>query len=220
MQNLHNPYPTIIQLQVLGDLSGTSAAQVEIWFKEIRDAIGWTKLSREFFASSPGATVAAAKRVYLERDNDIPFGVIFAFTAVKASAEAHFRKHPALQDHYFDKDHGLSWALPGVPEAQGHYVDSEGIFVPFVVDFSTPPDDLPYFSGDDESEEEDITPPPVVAGCKRRLTEDILTSGDSNLVRSRKRHRCVVSALDHSLDRLKYSNATGCCPSLRILFLN
>ncbi|KAH9968608.1 hypothetical protein BC827DRAFT_266779 [Russula dissimulans] len=162
MQNLHNPYPTNMQVQILGDLSGTSAAQVEIWFKEMRDAIGWTKLSREFFASSPNATVAAARRVYLERGNDIPFDVVFAFTALKAFAETQFTKHSAIQAKHFNEGHHLSLALSdmsAMPEAQGRYTDSEGVSVPFPVNSSIPPVDFPYLSDDDESEEEDTTPP-------------------------------------------------------------
>lgn len=46
--------------------------------------------------------------------------------------------------------------------------------------------------GCEESEEEDTTPPPLVAGCKRQLTEDILTLEDSDLGRPSKRCRYVV----------------------------
>ncbi|KAI9512531.1 hypothetical protein F5148DRAFT_1279648 [Russula earlei] len=196
MHNLHNPYPPSKQLQVLGHLSGTSAAQVEIWFEEMRDVIGWTRLSREFFASSPGATVAAARRVYLERDNSMPFGVVSAFTAMKAVAETHFPERPALEGKHFNEDHDLSWTLPGMPEAPDHCMDSEGIFVPFQVDSSMAPDDFFYLSESDcdSSEEEDTTPPPAVAGCKRRLTEDILTSEDSDSARP-KRYRFIEGAL-------------------------
>lgn len=137
MQNLHNPYPTIMQMQDLGKISGTSAVQVEIWFKEMRDSIGWTKLSRDFFAGSPDATVAAARRVYLERDNDVPFDVIFAFTAAKAFAETHFVEHPALQKKSVE-DLDLSRILPHMPEVQDHYFESEGIFVPFEAASSIP----------------------------------------------------------------------------------
>lgn len=137
MQNLHNPYPTTMQMQDLGKISGTSTAQVEIWFKEMRDAIGWTKLSRELFAGSPDATVAAARRVYLERDNDVPFGVVFAFTAAKAFAETHFVEHPALQKKSVE-DLDLSRILPHMPEVQDHYFESEGIFVFFEAGSSIP----------------------------------------------------------------------------------
>ncbi|KAI0296253.1 hypothetical protein BC826DRAFT_1006101 [Russula brevipes] len=187
MQNLHDPYPTTTQMQVLGVMSGTTATQVDTWFEEIRDTIGWTKLSREFFASSPRATIAMARRVYLQRDNDVPFSVVFAFMEVKAIAETLFLEHPALQERRSNKDHGLSCALPDMSDAQGHSIDSETIFDPFRVDSLTPPHDLPHSSGDVEGE--DTTPPPAVAGCKRRLIDDVLTSEEFDLDREPKRYR-------------------------------
>jgi hypothetical protein len=95
VQNMHNPYPTSNQLQVIGDKSMTSVAQAELWFEEARDSIGWTKLSREFFMGSVDATIAAAQRVYLERDNTIPFSIAFAFSEVKAFIETLFLEYPA-----------------------------------------------------------------------------------------------------------------------------
>jgi hypothetical protein len=94
VQNMHNPYPTSSQLLVIGDKSMTSMAQAELWFEEARDSIGWTKLSRDFFMGSIDATIAAAQRVYLERDNTIPFGITFAFFEVKAFMEALFLEYP------------------------------------------------------------------------------------------------------------------------------
>jgi hypothetical protein len=96
MQNMHNPYPTSTQLQIIGDKSMTSVAQAELWFLEVRESVGWTRLSDEFFASSPSATISAAKRVYLEHDDTIPFCVILAFSKVKAFMETLFAEHPAL----------------------------------------------------------------------------------------------------------------------------
>ncbi|KAI0257184.1 hypothetical protein BJV78DRAFT_1150165 [Lactifluus subvellereus] len=71
MQNIHDPYPTSMQMQTIGDVSRASVTQVELWFREVRDSIGWTKLSHEFFAGATDATVAAARRVYLEGDMNI-----------------------------------------------------------------------------------------------------------------------------------------------------
>jgi hypothetical protein len=99
MQNMHNPYPTSTQLQIIGDESMTSVAQAELWFQEARDLIGWTRLSDEFFTGSLNATITAAKRVYLERDNTIPFCIAFAFSKVKAFMETLFAEHPSLTSH-------------------------------------------------------------------------------------------------------------------------
>ena len=96
MQNMHSPYPTPTQLQVISDESMTPVAQAEHWFQEARDLTGWTKLSDEFFTGSLNATVTAAKRVYLEHDNTVPFCIAFAFSKVKASMETLFAEHPAL----------------------------------------------------------------------------------------------------------------------------
>lgn len=96
MKNMHNPYPTSTQLQTIGDESMTSVAQVELWFQEARDSIGWTRLSDEFFTGSLNATIIAARRVYLEHDNSIPFCIAFAFSKVKAFMETLFAEHPAL----------------------------------------------------------------------------------------------------------------------------
>jgi hypothetical protein len=102
MQNIHDPYPNSVQTRIISDISGTSAAQVELWFQEVRDTIGWSKLSRDFFAGSVNATVAAARRVYLERDKNISFDIVFAFTAVKTSAETLFSECPPLQGKNVD----------------------------------------------------------------------------------------------------------------------
>ena len=96
MQNTHNPYPTSTQLQFIGEESATSVAQVELWFQEARDSIGWTRLSDEFFTGSLNATINAAKRVYLEHDNTVPFSITLAFSKVKAFVETLFAEHPAL----------------------------------------------------------------------------------------------------------------------------
>lgn len=95
IQNVHNPYPPSTQLQIIGDESMTSVAQVKIWFQEARDLVGWTRLSDEFFTGSISATIAAAKRVYVEHDNAIPFPIAFAFSRVKAFMESLFAERPA-----------------------------------------------------------------------------------------------------------------------------
>ena len=94
--NMHNPYPTSTQLQIMGDESVVSVAQAELWFQEAREVIGWTKLSDEFFTGSIKATVTTAKRVYLEHDRTIPYCIAFAFCKVKASIETLFVEHPPL----------------------------------------------------------------------------------------------------------------------------
>ena len=114
-QNIHNPYPSSTQLQTICDESMTSVAHAELWFQEVRDTIGWTRLSNEFFGGSLSATVTTAKRVYLEHDSAIPFGIAFTFAAVKASMEALFFEYPAsLAGHV-----GLeTQTLPSVPSGQ------------------------------------------------------------------------------------------------------
>ena len=195
MQNIHDPYPNSMQMQIINDVSGTSTAQVELWFQEARDSIGWNKLSRDFFAGSVNATVAAARRVYLERDKNISFDIVFAFTTVKAFAETLFLENPLLQEKNvdmgsarairMDQDHRMR-SFTGEP-----ILEPEGILVPPRVDCLAPADPLSDMSDSDESEEEDTTPPPPIAGCKRPLAEDVLTSQAAGLGRLQKRHRCV-----------------------------
>ena len=199
-QNIHNPYPSSVQMRIISDISGTSTTQVELWFQEIRDSIGWSKLSHDLFAGSVNATVAAARRVYLERDRDISFDIAFAFTVVKASAETLFSEHPALQGE--NAKTALAQAIPTVVMDQYHrtgpfpdesIIEPEGITVPPQIDPPAPLDPFSDLSDSDESEEEDTTPPPPVAGCKRPLTEDVLTSQVCDIGKPQKRRRCVVS---------------------------
>ena len=200
MQNIHNPYPSSVQTRIMSDASGTSTAQVELWFQEIRDSIGWSKLSHNLFAGSVNATVAAATRVYLERDKDISFDIVFAFKVVKASAETLFSEHPALQGK--NAKTALAQANPTVVMDQYHHmgplpdesmIEPEGIIVPPQVDPPAPLDPFSDLSDSDESEEEDTTPPPPIAGCKRPLGEDVLTSQVYDIGKPQKRRRCVVS---------------------------
>ena len=199
MQNIHNPYPGSVQMGMISDVSGTSTEQVELWFQEIRDSIGWSKLSHDLFACSVNATVTAARRVYLERDRDVPFNIVFAFTAVKASAETLFSEHPALRAK--NTKTASSQSIHTVVMDQYHHMKSlpdesiiepEGIIVPSHVDPPAPLDPFSDLSDSDESEEEDTTPPPPIAGCKRPLTEDVLTSQVYDIGKPQKRRRCVA----------------------------
>ncbi len=95
MKNMHNPYPTSTQMQAICCDSMTSVAKAELWFQEVRDSIGWTRLSQDFFRGSIDATITAAKQVYMEHNNTIPFGIAFAFKAVKAFVETLFLERPA-----------------------------------------------------------------------------------------------------------------------------
>ena len=199
MQNIHDPYPNSLQMQIICNVSGTSTAQVDLWFQEARESIGWNKLSRNFFAGSVNATVAAARHVYLERDRNIPFDVVFAFSTVKAFAETLFLENPLLQGK--DVDMGSAQAIRTMAMDQGRHMgslpgelifDPEGMLVPPQVNIPAPPDPLSDLSdGDDESEEEDTTPPPSIVGCKRLLAEDEFTSQAADLGRPQKRLRCA-----------------------------
>ena len=197
-QNIYDPYPNSVQTRTIGDVSGTSAAQVKLWFQEVRDSIGWSKLSHDFFAGSVNATVAAARRVYLEHDKDMSFDIMFAFTAVKTFAETLFSERPFSQGK--DIDAGPTWAprtmamdldyrMESFPDELS--IDPNSIPVPLQVDLPAPADTFSDFTDSDESEEEDTTPPPSIAGSKRRLTEDMLTSQVNGMGRPQKRHRCV-----------------------------
>ena len=163
MQNIHEPYPNSAQTRIIGDISGTSAAQVELWFQEVRDSIGWSKLSHDFFAGSVNTTVAAARRVFLERDRNISFDIVFAFTTVKAFAETLFLECPALERK---KDATGSITAIQTTEGQdrhmgsslGDYIDNPvSILVPQVDPRALDP--LSDLSDNDESEEEDTSPP-------------------------------------------------------------
>ena len=198
MQNIHDPYPNSVQTRILSDMSGTSAAQVELWFQEVRDSTGWSKLSRDVFAGSVNATVAAARRVFLERecDRNISFDIVFAFTAVKASAETLFLDYPPLQGKNVDT--GSNTAIRTMDMGQDHYMDYinnlDSILVRPQANLRAldPLSDLP---DSDENEEEDTNPPPSIAGCKRLLAEDELTSQVADLGRPRKMRRYVVISL-------------------------
>ena len=121
VQNIHNPYPTSTQLQIIGDESMTSVAQAVLWFQEARDLIGWTRLSDEFFTGSLNATIIAAKQVYLEHDNPIPFNIAFAFSKVKASMETLFSEHLALPTLPTNRVECASQGMPLVPVGQDHF---------------------------------------------------------------------------------------------------
>ncbi|KAF8481995.1 hypothetical protein DFH94DRAFT_734462 [Russula ochroleuca] len=198
MQNIHDPYPNSVQTRIISDMSGTSAAQVELWFQEVRDSIGWSKLSRDFFAGSVNVTVAAARRVYLKRDKNISFDIVFAFTTVKAFAETLFSECPTLQGKNVDTGSvGTIRMAMGQDHHMGsspdeYIIDPDSILVPPQIDLPAPPDPLSDVSDSDESEEEDTTPPPSIVGCKRLLTEDEFTSQAADLGRPQKRPRCVV----------------------------
>ncbi|KAH9004062.1 hypothetical protein EDB86DRAFT_2126918 [Lactarius hatsudake] len=167
MQNMHNPYPTPTQLQIIGGESMTSVAQAELWFQEARDSVGWTRLSHEYFTGSLNATVTAAKRVYLEHDNSIPFCIAFAFSNVKASMETLLAERPALPTPLT----GCSTqALRALADDSNSLLDNE--------------------------ETEDTTPPPPVAGRKRNLPEDTATSLASDLHRPLKR-LCLLTKSIH-----------------------
>jgi hypothetical protein len=200
MQNIHDPYPNSAQTRIISDISATSAAQVELWFQEVRDSIGWSKLSRDFFAGSVNATVAAARRVFLERERNrnISFDIVFAFTAVKASAEMLFMEYPALQRKNVDT--GSITGIRTMDMGQDHHMgsspgdyinNSDSILVRPQVNLRAL-DPLSDLSDSDESEEEDTTPPPSIAGCKRLLAEDGLTLQAAGLGRPQKRRRYVV----------------------------
>ena len=199
MQNIHNPYPSSVQMRIISDVSGASTAQVELWFQEIRDSIGWSKLSHNFFAGSIDATVAAARRIYLECDKDISFDIVFAFTTVKALAETHFSEQPALRGK--NAKTTSAQAFPNEVMDQYHHmepfpddsiIEREGIIIPPSADPLTPLDPFSDPSDSDDSEEEDTTPPPPIAGCKRSSTEDVLTSQVYGIGKPQKRRRCVV----------------------------
>ena len=201
MQNIHDPYPNPAQTRILSDISDTSAVQVELWFQEVRDSIGWSKLLHDFFAGSVNATVAAARRIFLERDRNISFDIVFAFTTVKAFAETLFLECPAL-DRKKD-DTGSITAIRtmdmGQDRQMGSSLDdyinsSDSILVSPQVNLRAL-DPLSDLSDGDESEEEDTSPPPPIAGCKRLLAEDEPTSQVTGPGSPLKRRRCVVISL-------------------------
>lgn len=197
MQNIQDPYPNSVQTRIISDISGTTAAQVELWFKEVRDSIGWSKLSRDFFAGSIKATVAAALRVFVERDRNISFDIVFAFTTVKAFAETLFMEHPSLQGKNVGT--GSITAIRTLNVGQDYHMGAPGDYINNPDSILVRPQvDVPALdplsdpSDSDESEEEDTTPPPSIAGCKRLLAEDELTFQAACLGRPQKRRRYVV----------------------------
>ena len=201
MQNIHDPYPNSAQTRIISSISDTSMAQVDLWFQEVRDSIGWSKLSRDFFAGSVNATVAAARRVFLERecDRNISFDIVLAFNTVKASAETLFSEHLPSQGKNVDT--GSIAAIRTMDMGQDHHMGSspgdyinnpDSILVRPQVNNIRALDPLSDVSDSDESEEEDTTPPPSIAGCKRLLAELELTS---QVGRPLKRRRYVITSL-------------------------
>ncbi|KAH9049374.1 hypothetical protein EDB84DRAFT_1654326 [Lactarius hengduanensis] len=187
MQHVHNPYPTSTQLQIIGDESKSSVAQAELWFQEARDLIGWTRLSDEFFTGSLNATITAAKRVYLEYDNTVPFCITFAFSKVKASMETLFSEHLTLLTPLTNRVECSAQAPQPVPGLD-HFKKfrEESIANSNCIQVSDPT----HFNNIlDDEEIEDTTPPPPVAGCKRNLPEDMATLLASDLHRPLKRLR-------------------------------
>ncbi|KAH9065787.1 hypothetical protein EDB87DRAFT_1593169 [Lactarius vividus] len=190
LRNMHNPYPTSTQLQVMGDESMTSAAQAELWFQEARDLVGWTRLSDEFFTGSLNATITTAKRVYLEHDSTVPFCVAFAFSKVKATMETLFAQCPAL------------------PTPTSHVGCTAQALRPVPVANSTQSNDL---LGDEEIE--DTTPPPSVAGYKRNLPDDAATSLASDLHRPLKRLRAQSLHQVHAHSESMHTLSNTCSSS-------
>lgn len=122
MQNMHNPYPSSVQLQIIGGASDTSVEQVVLWFQEARDSVGWTRLSHEFFTGSINATITMAKRVYLEHDNTVPFRTEFAFLTVKAFMETLFLEESALPASLVASHVGYAArATRSLPTGQDHH---------------------------------------------------------------------------------------------------
>ena len=196
-QNIHDPYPSSAQVQMISDISDASTAQVELWFQEVRDSIGWSKLSHDFFAGSVSATVAAARRVFLkrERDRNISFDIVFAFTAVKASAETLFSEYPALQGKNVDRGSITAIRTVNMGSSPDDYINNtDSILVSPQVNLQAL-DPLSDLSDSDESDEEDTNPPPPIAGCKRLLAEDEPTSQVADPGSPLKRRRYVVISL-------------------------
>ena len=189
MQNIHDPYPTSMQMQTIGDVSRAEVAQVELWFREVRDSIGWTKLSHELFAGSIDATVAAARRVYLKGDMTISFDVVFAFAAVKASAETFLLEHPPLQAEHVDEHVARTFQSVGMDLGDP---SERNLYIPSTSSLSRPFDDPSTLVVNEEDEVEDTTSPPSAAGRKRRLAEDVYMSQVPTLQRPEKRLRCVL----------------------------
>ncbi|KAI0275021.1 hypothetical protein BC834DRAFT_26427 [Gloeopeniophorella convolvens] len=202
LRNIHNPYPSDVELETLSEASSVSIGLVESWFQEARESVKWAQVCRDFFADSPDAAVAAAKRVYLESDDGLPFDVVFAFTVVKSLAETLFAENPALQEKAVGADWDESpqgvasgWDHRSGSPSTGSTLDSEIIFVPLGPDNPTTLSDFSDSSSDsDYSELEDTTPPPPVAGRKRLLDEDMHVLS-SNVERPQKRLRYVVFLL-------------------------
>jgi hypothetical protein len=122
MQNMQSPYPAPSQMQTICEESMTSVSQAELWFQEVRDLIGWTRLSHIFFGGSVDATINAAKRAYLGHDNAIPFGIAFNFAAVKASMEALFLEYPASLARHVGHE---AQTLRSVPSGQDQHFKEE-----------------------------------------------------------------------------------------------
>ncbi|KAJ8516111.1 hypothetical protein ONZ45_g6530 [Pleurotus djamor] len=94
LDNIHNPYPSKRQRTIIARETSTSTHHIDTWFLNIRRRIGWTTISKSYFAGSKAATVAAATRALSEDGHrlaaqpgePLPANITLAFVQMEATA--------------------------------------------------------------------------------------------------------------------------------------
>nr|AAS46746.1 HD1 homeodomain mating-type protein [Pleurotus djamor] len=93
LRNIHNPYPSKGHKLSISRETTTSLASIDTWFLNIRRRIGWTSISKTYFAGSRADTVAAATRALVEDGNKddaaepLPANIRMAFVQMEATAK-------------------------------------------------------------------------------------------------------------------------------------
>ena len=208
LENLHDPYPSVAKKESIADGAGTDVRHVNSWFINIRRRIGWTALSKKYFAGSRAETVDAAYRVLVAEDPERPLepDIRLDFMKMMVDAEGLYAEKfgsrllaVKLDVAVEDSTGGCNVAeetgkpqapplinnpalvRPGPPEPSHHRSPS-----------TSPEPISPELSSDaSEDNDDNISPPISVAGHKRRISS-ISSESDDSHHRFFKRFRCVA----------------------------
>ncbi|TFY80027.1 hypothetical protein EWM64_g3982 [Hericium alpestre] len=209
LANLHDPYPSSFLKNSWASSCGCSVKDVQVWFAEARQHIGWTALAREKFAGCRRDTSEVASRAYSEDQGqlNLPCDVRRAFTAIRTNADR-FVQSISSTPNDIKPEEGFSMGGEDLRTPQRNNLgEVQKQFLSFS-DSHHPSPIIVSSSLSDGDEEEDTTPPPSIAGHKRRLDRsDNNMQEQAELLtdpRPTKRHRyalydfSIAAVSDHS----------------------
>ena len=75
LNNLHNPYPSKAERELIVRTTGSHFKSVDAWFVDARKRIGWNALRKEHFSNKRMDIVDAATRFFLRPDENRPIDV-------------------------------------------------------------------------------------------------------------------------------------------------